>query len=222
MTKRAKVALLDVDGTLIDSNDEHAQAWVDVGREFGFDIGFHHVRRLIGMGGDKVLPAVTGLQEDDPLGERIKERRGEIFRGAYLPTLKPFPSARELLERLRDDGYTLVVATSASKEDMDGLLKQAGIRDLIEEKTSSGDADESKPDPDIVQAALKAADARPEEAIMLGDTPYDVEASGRAGVRCVALRCGGWDGGDLGGAVAVYDDPADLLARYAESPFAGR
>ena len=220
MTKRTKVVLLDIDGTLIDSNDEHARAWVDVGREFGIDIDYDHVRRLIGMGGDKVLPAVTGLQEDDPRGEKIKERRGEIFRETYLPTLKPFPRARELLERLREDGWTLAVATSASKEDMDGLLKQAGIKDLIEEKTSSSDAEESKPDPDIIQAALKAADAGPDEAVMLGDTPYDVEASGRAGVRCVALRCGGWGDADLAGAVAVYDDPADLLARYAESPFA--
>jgi HAD superfamily hydrolase (TIGR01509 family) len=219
---RRRVALLDVDGTLIDSNDQHAQAWVDVGREFGIDIDFGHVRRLIGMGGDKVLPAVTGLQEDDPTGEKIKERRGEIFREAYLPKLQPFPQARELLRRLRDEGWTLVVATSASKEDMDGLLKQAGIRDLIEEKTSSSDAEESKPDPDIVQAALKAADAGPDEAVMLGDTPYDVEASGRAGVPCVALRCGGWGDADLGDAVAVYDDPADLLARYDESPFARR
>jgi HAD superfamily hydrolase (TIGR01509 family) len=220
MTKRTKVVLLDIDGTLIDSNDQHAQAWVDVGREFGIDIDYDHVRRLIGMGGDKVLPEVAGVEEDDPLGKKIKERRGDLFRERYLPKLKPFPHARELLERLREDGYTLVVATSASKEDMDGLLKQAGIRDLIEEKTSSSDAEESKPDPDIVQAALGAADARPEQALMLGDTPYDVEASGRAGVRCVALRCGGWGDADLADAVAVYDDPSDLLARYAESPFA--
>ena len=222
MAKQAKVALLDVDGTLIDSNDQHAQAWVDVGREFGIDIDYDHVRRLIGMGGDKVLPRVAGLEEDSPEGEKIKERRGEIFREVYLPKLKPFPQARELLQRLREDGWTLVVATSASKEDMDGLLKQAGIKDLIEEKTSSSDAEESKPDPDIVQAALKAADAGPDQAVMLGDTPYDVEASGRAGVPCVALRCGGWGDADLGGAVAVYDDPADLLARYGESPFARR
>ena len=220
MAKKANVVVLDIDGTLIDSNDAHAHAWVDVGREFGHEIDFHHVRRLIGMGGDKVLPQVAGLEEDTDEGQRMKERRGEIFRERYLPTLKAFPDARALLERFRDDGYALVVATSASKEDMDALLEQAGIQDLIEEKTSSSDAEESKPDPDIVQAALKSADAKPGEAIMLGDTPYDVQASGRAGVRCVALRCGGWDDGDLGGAVAVYDDPADLLARYAGSPFA--
>ena len=221
MTTKANVVVLDVDGTLIDSNDAHAQAWVDAGREFGREIDFAHVRRLIGMGGDKVLPEVAGLEEDTDEGQRIKERRGEIFREQYLPKLRAFPSARELLERFRDDGYALVVATSASKEDMDALLEQAGIQDLIEEKTSSSDAEESKPDPDIVQAALKSADARPAEAIMLGDTPYDVEASGRAGVRCVALRCGGWGDAELGDAVAVYDDPADLLARYADSPFAG-
>lgn len=220
MTNKPNVVVLDIDGTLIDSNDAHAHAWVDVGREFGHEIGYDRVRRLIGMGGDKVLPELTGLEEDTDEGQRMKERRGEIFRERYLPTLKPFPHARALLERFRDDGYTLVVATSASKEDMDALLEQAGIQDLMEEKTSSSDADASKPDPDIVQAALKSADARPAEALMLGDTPYDVEASGRAGVRCVALRCGGWGDDELGDAVAVYDDPADLLARYAESPFA--
>ncbi|HEX6038288.1 HAD family hydrolase [Longimicrobium sp.] len=220
MTNQPKAVLLDIDGTLIDSNDAHARAWVDVGREFGRDIEFDRVRRLIGMGGDKVLPELTGLEEDTDEGQKIKERRGEIFREQYLSTLNAFPGARELLQRFRDDGYTLVVATSASKEDMDALLKQAGIQDLIEEKTSSSDAEESKPDPDIVQAALKSADAKPDEAVMMGDTPYDVTASGRAGVRCVALRCGGWGDDDLRDAVAVYDDPADLLARYAQSPFA--
>lgn len=220
MTRKATVVVLDIDGTLIDSNDAHAHAWVDVGREFGHDIDYDRVRRLIGMGGDKVLPELTGVEEDTDEGQRMKERRGEIFREQYLPKLRAFPQTRALLERLRDDGYTLVVATSASKDDMDALLKQGGIQDLMEEKASSSDADASKPDPDIVQAALKSADARPVEAIMLGDTPYDVEASGRAGVRCVALRCGGWGDEDLGGAVAVFDDPADLLARYAESPFA--
>lgn len=218
---KPRAALLDVDGTLIDSNDAHAQAWVDMGREFGYDIPFGRVRRLIGMGGDKVLPELTGLEEDTEKGTKMKERRGEIFRERYLPTLKPFPGARALLERMRDEGLTIVVATSASKEDMGPLLKQAGIHDLVEEKTSSSDADHSKPDPDIVQAALESAGCRPEEAVMLGDTPYDVTASGRAGVRCVGLECGGWSADELREAVAVYADPSDLLSRYDESPFAG-
>jgi HAD superfamily hydrolase (TIGR01509 family) len=219
---RPKAVILDVDGTLIDSNDAHAAAWVDAAREFGFEVEFRHVRRLIGMGGDKVLPDITGARKDSPLGERISRRRGEIFREGYLPRLKPFPCARELLQRMKADGLSLVVASSSSKDDLDALLDQAGVHDLIEEKTSSSDADESKPDPDVVQAALGSAGVSPAEAVMLGDTPYDVEASNRAGVPCVALRCGGWDDADLAGAVAIYTDPADLLRNYDGSPFARR
>ncbi|HYJ80259.1 MAG TPA: HAD family hydrolase, partial [Longimicrobiaceae bacterium] len=131
-----------------------------------------------------------------------------------------FTAARELLERMRADGLTLVVATSASKDDLGALLKAAGVEDLIDASSTSSDAEESKPDPDIVQAALDAAGCDPGEAVMLGDTPYDIEAASRAGVGCVALRCGGWwSDEDLAGATAVYDDPADLLARYEDSPF---
>ncbi|HET6233221.1 MAG TPA: HAD family hydrolase [Longimicrobiaceae bacterium] len=218
---RPRAVILDVDGTLIDSNDAHARAWVDVGAEFGHPIDFAEVRRLIGMGGDKVLPELTGIEEDSDEGERIAGRRGEIFREKYLPSLKAFPKARELLERFNDEGLTLAVASSASDEDLDALLKQAGLRDLIEEKTSSSDADASKPEPDIVEAAVKSAGIEPHQAVMLGDTPYDVTASKRAGVPCVAVRCGGWGDADLSDAVAIYDDPADLLAHYDESPFSG-
>ena len=218
---RPRAVLLDVDGTLIDSNDAHAHAWVDAAAEFGYAVSFGQVRRLIGMGGDKVIPELTGLSEDDPRGAELKERRGKIFRKRYLPSLRAFPGARELLERFREDGLDIVVASSASRDDLDALLKQAGIRDLIEEKTSSSDAERSKPDPDIVVAALESAGCGADQAIMLGDTPYDVQASMRAGVACVGLRCGGWVDEGLRGAVALYDDPEDLLRRYAESPFAG-
>ena len=216
---RIRAAILDVDGTLIDSNDAHAAAWVDVCREFGRDPDFHHVRRLIGMGGDKVLPELTGVEEDTDEGKAINERRGEIFRERYLDTLKPFPDARALLERMKAAGLALVVASSASKEDLGSLLERAGVHDLIEEKTSSSDAEESKPEPDIVEAALRSAGVEADEAVMLGDTPYDVEASRRAGVPCVAVRCGGWGDADLADAIALYDDPADLLRRFDESPF---
>jgi HAD superfamily hydrolase (TIGR01509 family) len=218
---RPRAVILDVDGTLIDTNDAHAHAWVDVCREFGHEVAFGHVRRMIGMGGDRVLPSLTGLSDESETGEQIKTRRGEIFRERYLPSCQPFPQAREMLERFAADGMQLVVATSASKDDMAALLKAAGIADLVDAKTSSSDAEHSKPAPDIVEAALANAGCEAAEAVMLGDTPYDVEASGRAGVRCVALRCGGWDDAALKDAVAIYQDPADLLAHYETSPFAG-
>lgn len=209
--------LLDVDGTLIDSNDAHAQAWVDVGREFGYGIAFDKVRWLIGMGGDKVLPRLTGLEEESDEGSKMLERRGEIFRAKYLLQLHAFPGARELLERLRRDGRTLVVATSASEEDMKALLRQGGIADLIEDAANSDDAEESKPAPDIVQAALKKVGAAAAEVVMLGDTPYDVKAALAAGVQIIALRCGGWKDEELKGASEIHDDPAALLKAYESS-----
>ncbi len=214
-----RAVLLDVDGTLIDSNDAHAQSWVDVGEEYGYPIVFEDVRRLIGMGGDKVLPQLTGLLEDSELGAEILERRGQIFRERYLPELNAFPRTRELLERLRADSYELVVASSASEDDLEALLNQAGIADLIARTTSADDAEESKPAPDIIEAALEKARCEPSEAVMMGDTPYDVLASLRAGVAIVALRCGGWDDVGLAGALAIYDAPAQVLDLYEETVF---
>ena len=218
---KIRAALLDIDGTLIDSNDAHARAWVAAGAETGHDIHFDRVRPLIGMGGDRVTPQLIGVQEDSPEGERILDLRGRIFRERHLPGLVATRGARALLRKMKDEGLELVVATSASKADMEPLLEQAGIRDLIEERTSASDADSSKPAPDIVQAALELAGVEPGEAIMLGDTPYDVAAARNARVQCVALRCGGgWADGDFAGAIAIYDDPADLLANWESSPFA--
>lgn len=209
--------LLDVDGTLIDSNDAHARAWVDVGDEFGHDIEFGRVRWLIGMGGDRVLPELTGIEEESDEGTKILERRGEIFRDRYLPRLSAFPGAHELLERLRNDGVELVIATSASEKDLKALLKQARLEDLIDDSTNSDEAESSKPAPDIVQAALEKAGVPASRTVMLGDTPYDVKAAERAGVRIIGLRCGGWNDRELKGAAEVYQDPADLLDNYATS-----
>lgn len=222
MTRRARpryrAVILDIDGTLLDSNDAHADAWVEAGRELGYEIAWPEARRLIGMGGDKVLPALTGLSEDDPRGAALLARRGEIFRERYAPRLRPCPGTRALLERLAREGRKRVVATSASADDLQALLAATGAADLIEDSTSSGDAESSKPDPDIVRAALRATGEPRERVLMLGDTPYDVEAARRAGIGIVALRCGGWSDAELAGALAVYDDPADLLAHYDASP----
>jgi len=211
--------LLDVDGTLIDSNDAHARAWVDAGREFGHETPYTTLRSMIGMGGDKLIPKAFGIAHDSKDGKAMAKRRSEIFRERYLPALKPFPKARELLGRMREDGYSLVVATSAQKDEMKALLRAAGIEHLLEEATSSSDADSSKPDPDIVVAALEKAGAEASEAIMLGDTPYDIGAAKGAGVPIVALLCGGWPAEALDGAIAIYADPAGLLREYERSPF---
>ena len=208
--------ILDVDGTLIDSNDAHARAWVEAGEALGYAIAYDEVRPLIGMGGDRVTPMVAGVEEDSEEGSALAEARGQIFRRRYLPGLEPFPRVRELLQRLRDDGFTLVVASSASEEDLGGLLEKAGVADLMDGATSSDDAEESKPEPDIVEAAISRAGLPRDRLLMIGDTPYDVEAARRARVRIIGVRCGGWGDEDLDGAVAVAADPADLLERYEE------
>jgi HAD superfamily hydrolase (TIGR01509 family) len=214
---RVRAVILDIDGTLLLSNEAHARAFVDSAREMGIDADFETVRRLIGKGGDKLIPEAFGFEKESERGKKLDGRKGEIFRERYLPTLEAAPGARALLRRLRDDGRTLVVATSSDNADLKGLLAQAGVLDLVEDATSASDVEESKPDPDVVHSALEKAGAPAEAVVMLGDTPYDVEAASRAGVRIIGVRCGGWSERDLRGAAAVYDDPEDLLAHYAES-----
>jgi HAD superfamily hydrolase (TIGR01509 family) len=217
-----RAVLLDIDGTLVDSNDAHARAWVDALAQFGYPVAYDRIRALIGTGGDKLLVQAVGIEKDTPLGKQIDELRGKCFKRDHLPRLKCFPKVRDLLERMRGDGLRLVVATSAKEDEMNPLLDICGVRELIHARTSSDDAEQSKPDPDIIHAALSRADAPPEATLMLGDTPYDVQAARAAGVATVALRSGGWGDGALEGAIAIYNDAADLLARYDESPFAVR
>jgi HAD superfamily hydrolase (TIGR01509 family) len=211
--------ILDVDGTLIDSNDAHARAWVEAFGEHGITVAFDHVRRLVGMGGDKLMPEVSGLEESSSLGGKIAARRSELFLSRHLPGLQPFPQVRALLERLKADGFVLTVASSAKDEELEPLLDRAGVKDLLPRRTSSDDADESKPDPDIVMAALRQAGRSKDQAIMIGDTPYDIASAKRAGVEIVGVECGGWTREALAGAVAVYRDPAQLLEEYEQSVF---
>lgn len=210
--------ILDMDGTLVDSNDAHAHAWVDALQEAGYAVPFARVRPLIGMGSDNLLPEVIGRSKGTPEGERLSERWGEIFKERYLPRLRPFPGAKELVARLRADGLTIAVGSSSKDDLLAPLLDLVGIADLVDATTSSSDAERSKPDPDIIQAALEKAGHSPAEILLLGDTPYDIAAADKAGVRTIALRCGGFGDRELAGAIAIYDDPADLLARYDESP----
>lgn len=211
--------ILDIDGTLVDSNDAHARAWQETFKTHGFHLPYSPVRHAIGKGKDKLLPELTGVPLESELGERITEDRGKHFRENYLPHLKPFPKAKELVQKMSDLGLKILVASSASKKDLKELLKIIGIEELVEKSTSSDDAENSKPDPDIVEAAVRKSGHQPGELIMLGDTPYDIEASSKAGVPCIAFRCGGWDDQALAEAIAIYDGPEDLLEQFDSSVF---
>jgi HAD superfamily hydrolase (TIGR01509 family) len=170
------------------------------------------------MGGDKLMPAVSGVREDSTTGAAIAKRRAQIFAAQYLPQLGPFPDAGRLVGELKARGCRVVAASSAKRDELKPLLEIVGADLLMDASTSSDDASNSKPDPDIVHAALTRAEASPDEAIMIGDTPYDVEAARRAGLDIIAFRCGGWTDEDLTGAVAIYDGPWDLLLGLEDSP----
>ena len=213
-----KGVLLDIDGTLIFSNEAHARAFADAAAQLGVKSDLEKIRRLIGMGGDKLIPEAFGLDSESPLGKQLAGLKLEIFRERYLSTLQPTPGARALLSRFLRDRLKLVVATSAAEEEAEQLLKQAGVNDLVADIASSDDAESSKPDPDILQAALKDMKESKDAVVMLGDTPYDVEAARRAGIRIIAVRTGGWTDRELEGAYLICDDPADVLCHYAQLP----
>lgn len=213
--------IFDVDGTLVESNDAHAHAWVDAMHEHGYTVRFEQIRPLIGMGGDKVLPEMIGVSKESEEGKAISSRRKEIFKAKYLSAVRAFPQAKELLEFLHKQDFKLVTATSAEQDELDELLHKISptIGRLFEQQASSKDAQRSKPDPDIMQAALKRGGLSAQESVMIGDTPYDIESSRKVDVPTIAFRCGGgWSDQDLAGAIAIYDGPGDLLKKYENSP----
>jgi HAD superfamily hydrolase (TIGR01509 family) len=218
MMRGVRAVILDLDGTLLHSNDAHAQAFVEAGHEMGLTVDFGTIRPLIGKGGDKLIPEAFGFSSDSESGKRINALKSRIFMARFLTQLQPTRGARELLLRLREEDIRRVLATSSGESSIKPLLRQAGVEDLIEETSSSSDVRASKPDPEVVEAALKKTGVPATQVVMLGDTPYDIEAATRAGVRAIALRTGGWSDGQLRGAAAIYDDPADLLEHYDASP----
>lgn len=211
--------ILDLDGTLIDSNEAHARAWVEAMAEFGFRPGIEMVRRLIGMGGKFLIPQAAGVSAESEIGKEVSARRREIFMTRYLPELRPFPKVRELLLRMKAGAVRLVVASASKRDELEAMLEKAGIADLLDGTTSASDVDDPKPEPDAIEAALAKLLLPREELLLLGDTPYDIEAGKKAGVGVVILRTGGWEDEALAGARAIYWDAADLLVRYEESPF---
>jgi len=220
-----KAVIFDIDGTLLDSVDFHAEAWLRAFHHFGYtQVTFDEVRSQIGKGGDQLMPVFVPQQDLARIGEALEKWRSELFRREYLPRVKPFPEVRELFQRLKDDGWQLALASSSNKQDLEQYKKIANIADLLEADTSADDAERSKPHPDIFAAALEQLGGlRPTEVVVIGDSPYDAEAARKLGVReIVGVLCGGFPEDELrkAGCVLIYRDPADILARYAESLFA--
>ncbi|MBA3458475.1 MAG: HAD family hydrolase [Deltaproteobacteria bacterium] len=218
--RRYAAVLLDVDGTLVESNDAHAHCWAEVLEKHGYEVPYSRVRSLIGMGGDLLIHAVGGPEPGTRESEKIAKHRSELFLDHWLEKVRPLPKARELVLRLGAEGYRYAVASAASTKELLPMLELADLADLCPIRTTSSDVEESKPNPDIVLAALEKVHAERHRTVMIGDTPYDVMACRGASVDMIGVTTGGWSTEALAGATAVYAGPADLLARWADSPLA--
>lgn len=218
-----KAVIFDVDGTLIDTVDLHAAAWVEALKHFGFDIAFEDMRSQIGKGGDQIL---HGLLPPDVIEQRSKEIqdfRADLFKREYLAKARAFSGVRTLFERIRATGQRAVLASSGNEDEVEEYARIADIADVIDSATSSDDAERSKPFPDIFQAALdKLAPLSANEAVVVGDTPYDAEAARKAGLKSVGVLSGGFSEQALrdAGCIAVYRDVEDILQNYESSPLA--
>lgn len=220
----ADVLLADIDGTLVDSNALHAEAWRRTFEHFDIQIGMDDAWRQIGKGADQLIPTFVPAERRAQLEPELKAYRKEIFHRDYMSRIVPFSKARELLVLVRERGMKIALATSSDPEDLSTYGKIIGMEDLVDKASTSGDAQASKPEPDIFAAALKKLNMSPPQAIAIGDTPWDAEGAVKLGIPVIGLTCGGWKRDDLlqAGCVEVWQDPADLVAHFEESRLACR
>ena len=207
-----EAVIFDVDGTLVDTVDLHAEAWQRAFARFGHDLPFDDLRSQIGKGGDQLIPVFLGEDERRHFGQDLETYRGDLFKAEYLDRVRGFPGAADLLRAVRDRGIQTVLASSAKGDELQVYKKAAGIEALVDAETCSDDADRSKPHPDIFEAALAKAGVEAGAAVVVGDTPYDAEAAAKAGIRSVGVLCGGFAADDIrrGGASQIYRDPIAL------------
>ena len=212
----ASAAILDVDGTLVDTNYHHAVAWYRAFREHDLTPGLWRIHRHIGMGGDQLVAAIAGDDAEDERGDAIRDSEKRLY-GELIDEVVPLPGARELIDALTDRGHTVVLASSAAGDDIDHYLDLLGVRDLVE-WTTSDDVEATKPEPDLVAAALQKAGEL--SAVMVGDTTWDIEAAARAEVKTIGVLTGGFSEAELleAGAVAVFETPADLARSLDSTP----
>jgi HAD superfamily hydrolase (TIGR01509 family) len=215
----ADVLLTDIDGTLVDSNALHAEAWRRTFEHFGIQVGMDEAWRQIGKGGDQLIPTFVPESDRERIKGPLTEFRKQLFHRDYMPRIVAFSKSRELLVRVRQSGIKIALATSSDEEDIAHYAKIIGMEDLVDEAASSADAKASKPEADIFAAALKKVKMDPDQAVAMGDTPWDAQAAGKLGIPVIGLTCGGWKRDDLrdAGCVEVWQDPADLLSHFDES-----
>jgi HAD superfamily hydrolase (TIGR01549 family) len=214
----AAAAILDIDGTLVDTNYHHAIAWYRAFRQHGIVLPIWRIHRHIGMGGDQLVEALTDRQTEEEKGDDIRDAEKPLYM-AMIEEVEPLEGSRELIVELKERGRPVVLASSAKDDEVDHYLDLLDARDLADAWTTSADVEETKPEPDLVSAALEKAGA--DEGVMLGDTPWDVKAASRAGVETVAVLTGGFSEQEVreAGAVAVYESVADLRADLSNTPF---
>lgn len=217
--------IFDIDGTLIDSVDAHAEAWVTAFRQFGYTVEFEQMKQKIGKGGEFVIEDVLSPEEVETEGEKIHNFRSQYYHDNFLKKVKPFPNVPELFQRVRDDGLPIVLATSAQPESAEYYIDLLGVEDFIQGSTTTGDVEKAKPNPDVFEAALaKLEGISADQVIVVGDSPYDAEAAAKASLKTVGVLSGGFSEEQLksAGCIAVYKDVADLLSQYTDSPLCSK
>ena len=210
----ARAALLDVDGTLVDSNYQHALAWYRAFRQSGIVLPLWRIHRHVGMGGDQLVPALAGKEVDETRGDEIRELRGEAY-AELIDEVEPLEGSRELIADLKERGLTVVLASSSPQDELDRYLELLDARELADCWTTDDDVEATKPEPDLVRAALEKAGT--DDAVMIGDTPWDIEAARQAGVDTVCVITGGFSEQELrdAGAAGVYES-VEKLRRHLD------
>lgn len=202
--------LLDIDGTIVDSNDKHADCWVEAFAHFGKKVDWETVRMQIGKGGDLLVPDTLNAREMRKFGEAVKEYRGDLWKRKYMKTVEPFPGAVESMRAIHARGVRLALASSSNPDEVEYYVELLGVGDLLKGATSKEDAESSKPSPEIFEAALERVKSDPARTFAVGDTPYDILAAHRVPVPVIAVRCGGFPGETLAKAEYVFDDLAEM------------
>ncbi len=217
-TDGVRAVLFDVDGTLVDSNYLHVDAWQRALADHDVDVPSWRIHRALGQDSNRLLRSLAGERSDEWIDE-VTGLHAQFYR-ELRPRLRPFDGSRDLLRELAGRDVRVVLATSASEDELAALLQALDADDAIHATTSAGDVDQAKPDPALIEIALQRAGALPANAIMIGDAVFDMQASTRVGVRGVAVLSGGIGANELAsaGAAVVFDDAGDLLDNLAALP----